>query len=591
MPTLPTRQDITSQMRSTLALSDPELDTNIGTPLRKILDAVAEVIHESQTDTYILHYIYDVDTKTGADLDAFVAVVGFRRLEARRASGSVVFGTPSPATQEYFIPFGTQVLTNDLQPLAFVTNAAAILGIGATEVEVPAQAVLGGDGGNVQASTITAIGNQVLGVSGVTNPVAFTGGADAESDEALRARFKKSVLRNIAGTEQMYVGLALDDPDVFQVNVVGATKRHFEQIELVTQNGVTSVQDSQFVYPDSVIFGPSLVEGNILTPTVHYDFNTLVDPPEIDSLDTVNCPDGIYELEFEYVSDASRNVPTDGITNRIDIYVDGQREIEATETLVWRNTFTFNNIANDPLNRANFRREDGTQPLAGDYFIRYAFSPVMNPVIGNQIVLNGVTYIKDTHFWLVNDISPWGLGPRSRSGIEWSITAGPPPNNSTDEITYTYNEIPTDIEKQLDLWRMVSTDVWVHQADLYYLNFWFAIILKPDFSGVDLDSSVGQVLRDYLRHVGFNGWIQWSDVLAVVHSVDGVDSVRFFNSADHATNFGIARVNPSTGTIITNFNDNGTPKRVIDIAFGDNELPVLNDVIVDLRAQNSIGGM
>jgi hypothetical protein len=60
-----TVNDIVSRMRAALSLSEPDLDTTVGTPTRKILDAVGEVIAEAYVDRSLLTYQYDIDSKTG----------------------------------------------------------------------------------------------------------------------------------------------------------------------------------------------------------------------------------------------------------------------------------------------------------------------------------------------------------------------------------------------------------------------------------------------------------------------------------------------------------------------------------------------
>src|SRR4051794_5411380 len=93
-----TQTDIVAQMRAALSVSEPDLDTTIGSTTRKILDAVAEVVAESLIDKLLLDYQYDIDAKSGQDLDDFVALFGFNRLPAKRATGTVIFSRREVAT-------------------------------------------------------------------------------------------------------------------------------------------------------------------------------------------------------------------------------------------------------------------------------------------------------------------------------------------------------------------------------------------------------------------------------------------------------------------------------------------------------------
>ena len=71
-------------------------------------------------------------------------------------------------------------------------------------VDVPAQAVEAGAGGNVIAGTVTLLSAMPVGVVQCTNPTAFSGGCDAESDEALRGRVLASYQRLPNGANAAY---------------------------------------------------------------------------------------------------------------------------------------------------------------------------------------------------------------------------------------------------------------------------------------------------------------------------------------------------------------------------------------------------
>src|SRR4051794_23694788 len=102
MPSTPS--DWAQQMRRALGVSDPDLDTTVGSVTRKIIDVVAEAMSEIDVDKYLLDYQYDIDSKVGTDLDDFVALFGITRLPARRATGSVMFERGSAADTNLLIP-------------------------------------------------------------------------------------------------------------------------------------------------------------------------------------------------------------------------------------------------------------------------------------------------------------------------------------------------------------------------------------------------------------------------------------------------------------------------------------------------------
>jgi phage-related baseplate assembly protein len=128
-----------------------------------------------------------------------MADFGFTRLPAQAASGTVVFSRATP-TQSAFIPLGTAVKTADGTETFLVTadptnpaySAAAggyTIGAGVASLAVPVTAQTPGAAGNVLANTVTLLASALPGIDQVTNPAAFAGGMDAESDAAFRARF------------------------------------------------------------------------------------------------------------------------------------------------------------------------------------------------------------------------------------------------------------------------------------------------------------------------------------------------------------------------------------------------------------------
>ena len=57
-------------------------------------------------------YQYDIDARSGADLDAFAAMFGFYRIAARRAHGTILLQRTTPAPESVIIPAGFVKLMN-----------------------------------------------------------------------------------------------------------------------------------------------------------------------------------------------------------------------------------------------------------------------------------------------------------------------------------------------------------------------------------------------------------------------------------------------------------------------------------------------
>ena len=588
-----TQREIINDFLTALALSEPDLATGVGSVMRKILDPVAEAIAERDADSYLHQYAYDIDAKSGADLDEMVRLFGFNRLPAQRASGEITFSRATPSATNVVIPIGTQVTTS--QGVVAQTIVAAVLPVGDLSIAVPAQALEGGTKGNVPASGFSEIRTLLDGITNPpTNITSFTGGTDAESDAHLRKRFRETVFRSLAGTDAMFVGVGLNDRDVTQANVVGATKRWFERIEVVGGTATSTVQDAAYIVPESSVLGGNIQGGSIKKVNAHYTFDDLSNPPEVNEVGT-GLPDGFYDLEFLYVPKASRNDLANGISNRVDLYVKGPRVASASETAIHQTARTFNNTVGSPYLRTNFQRDTEVNPTNGNFFIPLALVPIVE--LPDTITINSVTYSEGVHYWLVYDVTNKGGAPRSLAGIELRSSANgsplaDPPNLAAFPITYSYNAVPRSIEGAIGgTWRIVNQDVWVHQARLLRLRLNFAVVIERGYTISFVQDALEAALSEHIDSIGFNNVLQASDLLQIAHGVPGVDAIRFLTDEDDGTHYAIQRVTEA-GTVAQTYATSGaSPLRALDVYGGDDETPVLQTVYLDQRAQNTWGSV
>lgn len=580
-------KDIVAQMRAALALSEPDLDTTIGTTTRKILDVVGEVVAEAYVDRYLMDYQYDVDAKSGADLDDFVALFGFTRLPARRAVGSITFERSSTSETETFIPRGTQVATEGAGAVVVATLVPALMMRNDLSITVPAQAVVGGTSGNIGANSLSRAITPLTGVGTFTNTSAFTGGTEAESDAQVRARFKRTVFRNLAGTEQMFVGVALEDQDVTQVNVLGASKVHREQIEITSGTATAASLSARYLYPGTSVLGPDIDAGDIFIEGVHYSFD--YDTRIVTVLNGL-VADGVYDLEFEFVPTASRNDPTNGITNRVDLYVKGRRPTDVEEIAIFDGTRVFLDSGTTPMHQDNFRRVGtDTKPTANNIFVPLAFGPVIS-LVDPDLMVDSSSYTEGTDFWLVNDVTSDGGTIRSWHGIEFRHDVGIA-GGTTFPCAYVYNAVPGDVEQAVRTWRLITTDVRVHAAQLVRLRLHLVVMLDPGMVANSVQSDVETALATFLDSIEFAQVVQVSDLLGVVKSVGGVDAVRFRTNADDATHYAIQRVSEDGSIEHTYATSIGTPLRAVDVMLEHDQVPVFHSLTFTVKAANTFGAV
>jgi uncharacterized phage protein gp47/JayE len=156
-------------------------------------------------------------------LDHHAALRGLSRNGAVHARGSLRFSVAEAQGETLTIPAGTVSMTAGL--VRFETTKEGTLPAGSLFVDVPAQAVEPGAGGNVPEGLVRVMAVAPVGIGGCTNPLPFVGGMEAEGDEALRARILETYERMPNGANAAYYEReALSFEPVVAVNVLGRSR-------------------------------------------------------------------------------------------------------------------------------------------------------------------------------------------------------------------------------------------------------------------------------------------------------------------------------------------------------------------------------
>ena len=590
-----TQREIANQMIRQLRILDPSVSGDIGTPERKILDTVAQAIADAQVDLTVLSSSLDIDSKFGDALDQFTSVFGFSRQKGAAAIGVVEFSRDTPSTLDVIVPGQTQLAAanpdGSIQALFITTQPGTIIA-GQTVVSIPVRAVGVGSTSNVAANTITQFAGDIIqGVTTITNPTATTGGIDQEGDAELKIRFKNTLFRNLAGTQDQYLALAVAGAFTNKANVVGPISRYREYLQVPTVadsvegNGnadeyttsLSTIPYSEYFYstlPSFVSNGSSginavfynegldfkvnssdvdrergdafraaeIVTGNETKPNVTF-MNIYADDDE--TVEAVR-PGDVVLFEHSYVSSASRNNIENGITNCVDVYINGANETPATTVIPKpTNSTTFVDNENNRYHFQNYRRlgEPEHRPLLGNVFTPLFWTPIES--LPDEMIIDNYSYVKGLHYWPVIDVSEVGGTVRARTGIEWSTEVKgfegddlTGPNITVNDATsvevkdYTFDKNVIDLQASLEGSKQVTTDVLVHKATKRYFKLDLTIMYLNNASVATTNTQIQSALRTYLDSTYFGSVIQLSDLLQVVHSVPNVDNVRWSNDLD-----------------------------------------------------------
>ncbi|MDG6938115.1 MAG: baseplate J/gp47 family protein, partial [Nitrososphaerota archaeon] len=422
-----TPQEISLRMRQALFAQDKAVSSEVGTLVRKLMDASAEVQAEGDVQNYVQSYSYDIDAKSGSELDAFLERFGFRRQPGTYASGAATFSRTTPADQDYIIPKGTQVYmqgSSGTLPQYFQTASQVVLQAGTMSVDAPAVAMVVGQAGNVAAGKVQYMNPSVGGVTSVTNRLAFTGGSDPETDNDFRARYKRDSFRSVAGTADQYRALCAASQYVSRVSVFGAAAR---STETLTVSGTTASlnQSAKYVYPGNCYLTSGGVTSgtpeSFFVPGVDWQMNrnngSVPAVPSFTPLNLSALPNGkVVVFEYEYCSRASRSDPSTGLLNKVDAYVDGGNLASVTCEASTSGT---------PFGggTSGWLRGDGvTYPSASNLFVPLAYAPLVS--VPPTIVLGGTTYVSGVDYCPVRDVGQNMGSWLARDGREVRVPVG-----------------------------------------------------------------------------------------------------------------------------------------------------------------------
>lgn len=605
---MPNTGDIASKIIAAMRLSIPNLDTSIGSPMRKMIDPFAEALSEAYVDGHLINYEYDIDAKIGGDLDDFCAMFGIARIPAQRSSGVVTFtrrNDDTAQTQAIAIPVGTQVVALTNPPAYAQTTMAAVMDAGQLTVDIPVQAISGGLAGNVPAGLITSLATNAGQITRVVNQAALSGGASMESDGQLRTRWKTTVFRSLAGTEAMYSATAMEVPQdiaipgqaaVSVVNVLGSVKTHREQVQVTNGKATSTLIRAAYIYADNVYCGPDIDAGSFLQPGVHFSFtpsnptNRADATATLSSLNASTMPDGFYDLQFDYVPQASRNDPANTrfgggpIGNRIDIWHNGQKPANAVQSIVFSTGIKFSAASTSQYYNALFQQANPTvlTPPVNNIFVPLAFGPILT--LPDQISVGGTTYTEGVDYWIAHRNDAFGYHANSLFGISWRPDRCPA-NGATFSVEYTYDRLPRDVQDAIASWRLVGTDARAHAGRRVPIRFHFAIVYDRAFDPSAVNTAINDALASFMANLGFGQQLQVSDVTQVVHNVAGVDNVRFLTVADDPASYAMCYMSPyATNSQIQVYSTSG---RATDVFFADNAYPVLHSTRIIQKAANN----
>lgn len=576
-----TPDQIAREMLAKLAVTAPGLSFELGTPERKIIDANAEAVSEAYVDQYLVGSLLDIESKAGLELEQWVGIFGFGRLQGRKATGIVRVELSTANPQDISIPLGSQFYTRTSlpssgQPLYFASTQAVVIPGGSYVTDIPVECTLVGVSGNVGPDSVVFLGD-VLGATSVTNLQAFTGGVDVETDAELRQRFKDTFLRNIAGTEDWYLGLCYQNQNVSKAACFGPIRKYATQVAVPSVTvSLPVTADVKYAWNAGETIFKDLGQDTetFYRPIDDYNFTSGASP-QVTRVGTGTMVVGeIIDVEFEYTTKSSRNDPQNGITNKVDIFVNGADPYTITERTVVTSQ-TLSASSSNLLYTGNFARVGSTgSPSSTNRFMRLGSVPVLS--FPSTVTIGVTQYQQGTHYHVLRGTTLEAGSIREVAGIEW--TPAGPSNNTPITVSYVYNRVPEVLNAVVKQSKQITTDTLVHQAAYAYLRVHLSIEYDRGYVVSQVNNAINDRLRTYFAGLPYGAWVELSDVSLATHQVLGVDNVYLTPSTEDAVNYGI-KVYGNSADI------SPLVIQTDDFKLTDNQLPIFLEAVT-LRKAN-----
>lgn len=214
--TVPTFAELYDAARTEITTRAPALnDFREGSNLDAIAGAGAIVADEGIQHAIARSRAGFIETAEGADLDALVTSRFGPTRKPLTAASTTFTVTRTSYVGAYTFPAGLTVTgyAVDGSPISFNLTTTKTLGAMQSSVTLPATCNTSGPAGNVPAASVTTISGLPAGLT-VTQPNRASGGANEETDNAYRARYRLFLRARARGVPAALEYAALSVPGI-----------------------------------------------------------------------------------------------------------------------------------------------------------------------------------------------------------------------------------------------------------------------------------------------------------------------------------------------------------------------------------------
>ena len=582
-------QTITSNLKEIF----PQADLSEGKFLSNITNPIIDEFSSLYGDMEKLRMNQSIIFATGDDLDLLAANYFVYRKQAVSAIGKVRFyiinsnKSASEITEEDIppiinIPIGTTLTTvstyltesvevQTIELLYYSRDQIKELPIdnetGYRYLECLARATIPGESGNISAGALTNLTSVIPGVVFVSNPFAFNGGIDIESDKSLTYRCQLAITGNNIGTKDGYLRYVLDYNNVAAAQVVGAGDNiMFRDGGYVDSYGTYhwgsggcvdiyvkgfEVADDTYLFdltstylqttPNIIL--PSQPVKEILSIKSDLSGEELINADVYDTerysytngtdtiYDTVYCIDIEWDFAItdKFPDEDYYSVPIGYTSQQIEkLKLQLDNELLTARSYLSNMSYTI-----DWSQGYRINSDEGSTALLDKIYINdsvYKLKAKDDANLDNRIFImkNNTIYVRayvQPDYKLVKDTSNYSGSMISEDAIQWLSTRKLYPND-TLTIIYNYDSLVNNIQANIEDQKCMTADVLIKQAKEIPIEISLDLTMYNTTSVQNVRNIVSSDISTYISSLYvLGGEFDTSDIVSLVKQCQYVDSV------------------------------------------------------------------
>ena len=548
----------------------PYADTKEGTFVRDVfIDPAANQIANMYGDLKLLELSQSVLTAVGDDLDKLAGNYFVTRKSATKSYGTVRFFIDEQNFPDFItIPAGsilTSLATTEKKAVRVKTIESIVIDKdvldnlpvainGYKYIDINASSIESGEFTNVDSGQLVIIEScTAQNIYGVTNPFAFSGGTDKESDNSLVLRIKLAISGANIGTKNGYLGFVLKQNGVIDAKVVGAGDKmmirddgYGGKVDIYIRGRLSEETTQQFnidqtyinnEYPN-IIFNKQPV--NSIVSIVANDGTTFLNADNFEcTKETTIQSNGetkvnpTYYKDYEWDFSLTDSFPKTDINYIPSSLTDFQIiELKSKVDVFLHDALNYMTNTNPDLNWNVM-----TKITENEYFYLWGTNGKIYKLIGKHAWINGISFVKKNNkiylrervepdFALVVDDDLESGSTRAKDSILWLPNGNKPLVGQSLTIKYNYDSLIDSLQNGIEKYRVLTADVLLRRTTPIEVQISLGIQVYKDYSLEDTKSEVINKISIYINNLKTLGAeFDRSDIVSVAKEIKGVDRV------------------------------------------------------------------